>query len=82
MRKGSASRSGWREEDGPRAEAVPGLGEEREPREAAEGQLGEAQVGERHVREERLALGKVLVKGEGELASAALLLIVERGERG
>jgi hypothetical protein len=33
------------------------------------------------VREERLALGKVLVKGDGELA-AALLLVVERGERG
>jgi hypothetical protein len=34
-----------REEDCPRAEAVPGLREERGPREAAEGQLGEARVG-------------------------------------
>jgi hypothetical protein len=68
------SRSGWRatrdsrreleaprEEDAPHAQAVPGLNDEREPREAAEGQLGEARVGARHVREQRHARRKVVV---------------------
>jgi hypothetical protein len=49
-----------REEDSPRAEVVPCLNDEREPREAAEGQLGEARVGARHVLEQRHARHKVL----------------------
>ncbi len=51
-----------REEDGRHAQAVPGLRDEQEPREAAEGQLGEARVGARHVLEQRHARRKVVVE--------------------
>jgi hypothetical protein len=54
-----------REEDGPVAQAVPGLNDEREPREAAEGQLGEAWVGARHVLKQRHAFRKVVVEHRG-----------------